>query len=116
MPAMANRLGPIDVFCDSPPYSIVRACSRVGIKSPEDVRWLRMSHYLTHHVGWRDILKHQPWKVLLGMSEPERQKVCNCRQKLPVLEKYTFTLITGNEVSYLIGQCGRCRTVYWEPA
>jgi len=43
-------------------------------------------------------------------------KTCRCGQKLPSLDRYTFTYLTGHEASYLLGQCPRCKTVYWEEA
>jgi hypothetical protein len=113
--AMPNQLGPIEISCDAPPYHIVRACHIIGIQTPEDVRWCRISHVLSASLGLRDLLKLQPWKVFSVVNQPG-QGTCSCRQPLPTLERYTFTLITGHEVSYLLGQCSRCRTVYWEEA
>jgi hypothetical protein len=108
---MANQLGPLEVNCDAPSYNIVRACHMIGIRSPEDVRWSRLSQFA--NTGWRSAFKNQTWKGLLGMVHAEHL-TCHCGQKLPVLEKYTFTLISGNQSSYFIGQCGRCLSVYWE--
>jgi hypothetical protein len=52
--------------------------------------------------------------MLLGMNKSG--SACDCGHPLPVLEKCTFTFITGREVSYLIGQCPRCHAVFWEDA
>jgi hypothetical protein len=112
---MQNQLGPLEVVCDAPPYLIVRACHRIGLRMPEDVRWCRMSHFLNEQPGWRETLKQQPWKILWGASRPDG-KVCTCGQHLPRLEKYTFTLSTGHETSYFLGQCERCRSIFWEDA
>ena|SRR5579871_1332222 len=109
---MPNRLGPLEVTCDAPPYNIVRACQMIGLKSPEDVRWTRLSHLPGPYVGGNDPLKPSAWRSLLGMSQPETG-ICTCRQKLPPLERYTFTLISGKQTSYLITQCSRCLTIYW---
>jgi hypothetical protein len=27
---------------------------------------------------------------------------------------YTFTMSTGKELSYCLGQCGKCHTIFWE--
>jgi hypothetical protein len=110
---MPNQLGPLEINCDAPPYNIVRACHMIGIQSPEDVRWTRFSQFASTHAGWREVLKHQSWKSLLGIVQPETM-TCICGQKLPVLERYTFTLLSGNQASYFIGQCRRCRSVYWD--
>ena len=53
---MANPLGPIEIDCDAPPYAIVRACQRIGIRTPEDVRWARLSHFLTSPDRTRTVL------------------------------------------------------------
>jgi hypothetical protein len=112
---MSKQLGPLEISCDAPPYAIVRACGRVGMQAPEDVRWLRLSQFLSEHAGWPKTLSSQSWRILLEMSPPG-VPTCTCGQKLPTLEKCTFTFLAGNEVSYLMGQCGRCRTVYWDEA
>lgn len=108
---MAERLGPIDFTCDSPPYYIVRACTRVGIATPEDVRWCRMSRYLNPATGgvW------PPWKAVVGLAAAG-EKTCTCKRALPLLERCTFTLASGRQVSYYLGQCPGCHAVYWEEA
>lgn len=111
----ANRLGPLDVSCDAPPYSVVQACRRCGFQDPEDVRWCRMCHLLNRQVSWRELLHFQTWRALLGMNQPG-DPVCVCGQQLPALERYSFFFLSGQESSYLLGQCRRCRTVFWEEA
>lgn len=110
---MPSHLGPIDVYCDAPPYSIIQACNRIGLERPEDVRWCRMSHYLSEESHGDSL--GQSWKTVFGTTKPTRL-LCGCRQPLPPLEKCTFTFITGREVSYFIGQCKRCDRVYWDEA
>jgi hypothetical protein len=112
---MKNQLGPLEISCDAPPYSIVQACSQVGIQSPEDVRWCRLRNHLQALAGWPEFLKSFPWKMFIR-SGSSTENLCSCGHALPRLEGYKFMLITGKEVSYLIGQCSRCRTVYWEDA
>src|SRR5438552_3190656 len=104
---MPNRLGPLEVNCDAPPYNIVRACHMIGIRAPEDVRWSRFSRFVNTRAGRGENLRHLSWRTLLGMAQSEN-RCCTCGQKLPVLERYTFTLISGKEAFYLIGQCSRC--------
>jgi hypothetical protein len=111
-PTMPSRLGPIEIVCDAPPYSIIQACSRIGIRNPEDVRWCRMSHFIAEADSFDPIHLH-PWRSFLGVAKGGRVN-CSCGQALPSMEKCTFTFITGREVSYFIGQCQRCRTVFWE--
>jgi hypothetical protein len=110
---MFSRLGPLEVNCDAPPYNIVRACHMIGFRSPEDVRWSRLSRFAGTAPGQGEELKHSSWRALLGMTQPGNGR-CVCGQPLPVLEKYTFTLISGNQTSYFLGQCIRCFSIYWE--
>jgi hypothetical protein len=113
---MANRLGPIEIQCDAPPYSVVKACRTLDMQSPEDVRWCRMSYHLSRQPGWREMLSRDTWKSILGMTQHPDAKRCTCGGELPALVKYTFTYITGQEASYFLGQCPRCRAVFWEEA
>ena len=55
------------------------------------------------------------WKALLGIAAPG-EKTCFCGGKLPTLERCIFNFKSGSEASYLLGQCSRCRTVFWEKA
>jgi hypothetical protein len=112
---MSTNLGPIEIDCDSPPYSIVEACRLIGIESPEDVRWCRVSRFLKGFASWQELFDLHRWKILLGLSDPEKG-VCACGEPLPRLEKYGFTKLTGDESFYLLGQCRRCHTIFWEDA
>jgi hypothetical protein len=111
---MSSQLGPIDVQCDAPAYAVVRACRTVGIRDPEDVRWCHAGHFLDIAApgGKVGLLHFLAWETLLGRCET----TCNCRAPLPFLERFTFTFSSGREETYLLGQCPRCGTVFWEEA
>jgi hypothetical protein len=111
--AMSNRLGVLEICCDAPPYPIVHACRDLDIRDPEDVRWCRLSHFRRRRIGWRELLHHRDWKALLGL-EPADRGLCSCQHPLPVLVQYRFVLARGEEVSYALGQCPHCLTVFWE--
>lgn len=111
---MIKHLGPLELDCDAPVYSIVRACRQIGIENPEDVRWCRLSHRPQHRrPHWWELLYHRPWKYLFGLGTPFNGECC-CAQVLPGLGEHRFTFSTGEESTYLIGQCRYCHTVYWE--
>jgi hypothetical protein len=112
---MSGKLGPIDVCCDAPPYPVVRATRRFDFHTPEDVRWRRMSRFLHEREGWHGVFNTESWKALLGMGGRARS-ACSCGQELPILERYTFLFLSGGQASYLLGQCGRCHTIFWEDA
>ena len=112
---MFNHLYPIEIDCDAPPYPFVQACLMIGLQSPEDVRWCRLRHLHQLPNQRLELFKIQTWKSLLGMSEPNHS-TCTCRAPLPKLERYTFTCLSGREVDYFIGQCAKCRAIFWEEA
>lgn len=110
---MAIQLGPIEIRCDAPPYAIVRACGEVGIQSPEDVAWHRLPNYLSAQKPLPSLFQVETWRIFLGM-DADGQPRCRCGEPLPALERYTFLLSNGNQFHYLLGQCSRCRSVYWD--
>jgi hypothetical protein len=110
---MSNQSGREESRCDAPPYSVVKACQRLGFRSPLDVRWCRLDqarNALPERSGGL-----QAWMLLFWGNEP-REKTCSCGQPLPVLERYTFTFRSGRAADYFLGQCRRCRTIFWEEA
>ena len=109
---MADQLGPVEIDCDAPPYPVVRACERLGFRSPLDVRWCRVVHD-RGPAPWRQLLC-QPWRWLSGAWRP-RGKPCPCGGPAPALERCTFAL-ASRRVTYLVGQCPRCRTIFWDEA
>jgi hypothetical protein len=111
---MFSHLGPLDIECDCPPYVVVQASRRIGVRTPEDVRWCRLNHFLAEPPSWRQLLSLEGIKSALGLGDRRKSKTCICGQPLPCLARYAFTYSTGAEASYLLGQCGRCRTVFWE--
>jgi hypothetical protein len=112
---MSNQLGPLDVECDAPAFAIVHACQHIGIRTPEDVRWCQMSHFLSQAEGWKGLFQFLTWEKLMGRTH-SGEMLCSCGAALPVLETVTFTFITGREETMLLGQCPRCSTVFWEAA
>jgi hypothetical protein len=112
---MNSRLGPVEIECDAPPYAVVQACAYLGFHRPLDVRW-RHARELT--AGGRpgdQGLGRRLWKALLGRGRG-RRLACACGQGLSPLGRYEFTLRWGTEVEYLLGQCPRCATMFWEDA
>jgi hypothetical protein len=113
---MSSQLGPIEICCDCPPYSVVRASKRIGLEFPEDVRWWRLSDFRKQGEQSWGLFRPRTWRLPWGTTRPAHRDTCSCGAKLPLLQRYAFTFRTGNESSYLIGQCLRCRTVFWEEA
>ena len=102
------------MICDAPPYPIVQACNAIGVEAPEDVRWARMSHCPEPMEDPAERGSDRSvWHKLLHPVQGKEQ-ACTCREKLPKLAKYRFTYSSGDEVTYSVGQCSKCRTVYWE--
>jgi hypothetical protein len=105
---MSSGLGPIEIDCEAPPYPIVRECRRLGLQTPEDVRWSRLSRRPGQPPGW--------CALFFPHAGPAGAPRCACGQDLPPLTRYTFVMATGYQLSYRIGQCRRCRTISWEEA
>ncbi|HMC63839.1 MAG TPA: hypothetical protein VKI65_02765 [Gemmataceae bacterium] len=106
-----NQLGPIELCCDAPPYSIVKACRLVEFRQPEDVRWLRASR--------DDVPANDPEYARVRPREspvnfPMPSIRCSCGQTLPALEKFQFFFASGSQTNYLLGQCPGCGTIYWD--
>ena len=99
----------LDMSCDAPPYPIVQACRRVGLRSPEDVRWCRQQPQ--RRGRWPHFFR--AWPKWLGGTD-SADPICSCGQALPEPVLCTFTYADGREVDYTISQCGHCQTVYWD--
>jgi hypothetical protein len=110
---MSSQSGREDNRCDAPPYSVVKASQRLGFRSPLDVRWCRMHRALA-------ALPERPGGLRAWMSyfwgDQPRGRTCSCGHPLPALERYTFTFVSGKAADYLLGQCRRCRAIFWEEA
>jgi len=107
--------GTLEIECDATAYSIVRACRKLGFHAPEDVRWCQVgeaSSMPRQRASWLSFRHLKSW---FGKSEP-RSPACVCGAKQPELESYSFTLVSGRETRLLLGQCRRCRTIFWKDA
>ena len=105
---MSNQLGPIEICCDAPPYLIVHACQNLEFTNPVDVRWSRISHFLSERMSGLRL-----WDLFFTKSQSEN-KTCLCGLPLPVLENYAFTFAGGKVLNYGLGQCRKCHTIFWE--
>ena len=107
---MAGTLHPLESRCDAPPFPVVGACQRLGFRSPLDVRWLRLSHFLAE--------RHSRPNTRRGAevydTRPTRRQPCTCGEPLPRLEKYAITFVLEKVADYRLGQCRRCGTMFWE--
>ena len=107
---MAGTLHPLESRCDAPPFPVVGACQKVGFRSPLDVRWYRLSHFLAA----RSSRPSTPPGAEVFDTRPTRRKTCTCGEPLPRLEKYAITFVFEKVADYLLGQCRRCGTMFWE--
>jgi hypothetical protein len=110
---MSSPLGSVEIYCDAPPYPVVQACRYIGIQSPEGVRWLRMNSFRNWQPsGHQGLLSHS-WKMFWKTGE-RAARTCTCGQTLPELRLVLVTFNTGNNAFYLVAQCSRCRSVFWD--
>ncbi len=110
---MPDRTEQFEFCCDAPPYGVVRACEGCGLRAPLDVRWRRLSHILAGEEQPKVPLGVRFWRWLLGRTG-QPAKTCTCGQPLPDLKKYGFTFLSKKVGDYLLGQCCRCGTVFWD--
>jgi hypothetical protein len=110
---MSSRLGPIRIDCDAPPDLVVQKCERLGFESPLDVRWCRLSHFVNRPGEAGGDLLLRLWQWLFRKDQP-KPTTCSCGRPLPVLQRYAVTLPSGEVADYLLGQCRRCWTIFWE--
>ncbi len=110
---MSTHLGPFEIECDAPPYAIVAACERLDLQSPLDVRWCRLSRFLNGRQ--RAATRHEGgfWKRLFGRNTP-KPEACDCGHSLPLLTRAEFVYSSQRVAVYFLGQCPRCRTIFWE--
>jgi hypothetical protein len=109
------NLGPMDIEFDGPPYSVVKACKGLGFQSPLDVRWCRMSHVFRDQGEVGGVAGFHPLRWLFSSGQPPKT-TCSCGQSLPLLRCFTFTFVSEKKAHFFLGQCCRCRTMYWEEA
>jgi hypothetical protein len=110
---MFSRIKQLDICCDAPPYGVVRACKGCGFHSPLDVRWCRMSHFVAGERQRKGNIGIRLWQWFFGRTKP-KPITCSCGQPLPELKEYGFTYSSKAVGDYLMGQCRRCRTVFWD--
>ncbi len=110
---MSTSFGPIDIDCDALPYPIVEACNRLGFRSAPDVRWCHMSHFQNTQDLGANVIGGFAWLLPFHKSR-SRNKSCTCGNPLPTLEQFRFMFPSGKQDDYLLGQCYRCNTIFWE--
>ncbi len=101
--------------CDAPPYPIVEACETIGIHTPLDVRWCRISRSPSAS-GQPPGLFGRLVRKLFHAGPSSLGSTCFCRGPLPETECYRFTCTAEESVCYRIGQCSRCGTIFWDDA
>jgi len=74
-----------------------------------------LSHFLGQAEGWKGLFQFLTWQNLTGRVHGD-EMICTCGAVLPVLEPVNFTFTSGREEAFLLGQCPRCGTVFWEEA
>jgi hypothetical protein len=80
-----------------------------------DVRWCRLSHFRAGERQREGTFGVRVWRWLLGRRRRQLQS-CTCGQPLPDLREYCFSCHAEKVGDYLLGQCSRCGTVFWDEA
>jgi hypothetical protein len=109
---MASRSNLLELECDAPPYDIVSSSEAIGLRRPLDVRWCRIGHMI------RKPESRGLWafaRRMFGIPARPRIRACSCGHEAPALDRVKFMCLGCSAGEFLLGQCPRCRTVYWEP-
>ncbi len=116
---MSQRTRSSEIGCDAPAYQIVRACTECGFQSPLDVRWCHVGG-----IGARaprrpgkggtggGFLSRILWRLWRTDETPVSR--CTCGEALPKLKRCVFLLNREKQGDYLLAQCPRCHTMFWE--
>ncbi len=112
---MCNRLGPLEICCDAPPYEVVRACKVRGFQSPLDVGWRHMNHVSKGAAERSSSFGTRLLRFLFRTGQSKKQ-VCVCGLPMPELKQYHLASHSENVGDYILGQCCGCRTIFWEEA
>jgi len=107
------QLRPIKLTCDAPVYEVVRASGRIGMRSPEDVRW-RRQRLPNGETTKRKSLAGRLWRLLFAFGLPEVEEKCRCGSVLPERRSIRLRTSSGSEIHYALAQCGRCRAIVWD--
>jgi hypothetical protein len=108
---MSNRLGPIEIICDAPPYPIVQACVMLEFERPLDVAWRHADrHAAPAEPEDNPDLPFWNWS---GSHTRSRKACCDCGASLPALERYAFQYLSGKTAYFYLGQCSCCQTIFW---
>jgi hypothetical protein len=107
------QLRPLRIVCDAPPYEVVKASDRIGMRSPEDVSWRRQS-VPDSGLPRRTRVLGRFWRLLFAFGLPEVEEKCRCGSILPERRAIRLRTLSGTEIRYTLGQCGRCRTIVWD--
>lgn len=107
------QIRPLRIVCDAPPYEVVKAGERIGLRSPEDVRWHRQSA-ASSKTGRRKTLAGRLWHLLFAFGLPEIEEKCGCGGTLSERRSIRLRTLAGSEIRYALAQCGRCRTIVWD--
>lgn len=107
------QLRPIQIACDAPAYEIVKASGRLGMRSPQDVRWRRLA------LPNLDAATRKSWlrrvrRLLFAFGTPEVEETCACGNTLPERRVLLLRANSGLATRYALTQCGRCRTIIWD--
>jgi hypothetical protein len=110
---MIMQLHPVTVHRDAPPEPLVEGCEQLGMVQSPSVRWSRVNRSESQRRRWLAPVAARLGLTGEAVSKP-KQVACDCGQQMIWLLKYRFTLDTGEQLDYRIGQCERCQTIHWD--
>ena len=112
---MSEQLPSVEIQCEAPSYSVVRACAAFGFQSPLDVRWSLFCRYRISQQATQPLMSSLA-SLLPATGWLSTVNHCNCGAAIPQLQPFGFLMPEGKILHYVLAQCPRCKTMYWDPA
>jgi hypothetical protein len=88
----------------------------LGVRTPEDVRWLRLSAFQSRPRPAVPARGLAGFVAGLFCRATPPGTGCTCGARLPELSASLVVVDAGEALGFRIGQCARCRTVFWDVA
>ena len=107
---MSRQTVTLDVWCDVPAYGIVQACQWLGFERPLDVAW----HHRVATCG-RSGRRRASLLCSAGCSAAANQRP-RCAAAVKRRRSWSCRPVTGaaRDDAIRLGQCSRCRTIFWD--
>jgi hypothetical protein len=107
------QIRPLELAYDAPSEEVVKASGRLGLRSPQDVRWTRQAPPRRDAAPSRTF-SQRLWRLLFAFGVSEAEETCGCGGVMPERRVVLLRTLAGEEIRYGLTQCERCRAIVWD--